>query len=211
MSEKFQYYNGVKFTRDDKTGYYLNSTLKMRMHRFVWLCEKGDIPKGYDIHHKDHDKSNNDISNLELVTKKQHSKLHYEELSAEEKQAKIDNINNNARPKAIEWHKSEEGKKWHSEMVKKAYADGRLGSKKFKCTCKQCGKEFFSSKSTSKWCSGACASKYRRDSGVDSETRICCVCGKRFSVNKYSPSTTCSPSCRNVVRADTIRNRKSNN
>nr|DAU37944.1 MAG TPA: homing endonuclease [Caudoviricetes sp.] len=210
MAEKFQYYNGVKFTRDEKTGYYLNSTLRIRMHRFVWLCEKGDIPKGYDIHHIDHDKSNNDISNLALVTKKQHSKLHYEELSVSEKQAVIDNMNNNARPKAIEWHKSEEGKKWHSEMVKQAYADGRLGSKKFVCTCKQCGKQFFSSKQTTKWCSGACASKHRRDSGVDTEVRTCCVCGKSFSVNKYSHSTTCSASCRNVIRAETLRNRKIN-
>lgn len=198
MSEKFQYYNGVKFTRDDKTGYYLNSTLKMRMHRFVWLCEKGDIPKGYDIHHKDHDKSNNDISNLELVTKKQHSKLHYEELSAEEKQAKIDNMNNNARPKAIEWHKSEEGKKWHSEMVKKAYADGKLG-KKSTFVCEVCGKSFMQvPRIGHKFCSGKCQQKYLR-ANQPIVTRICCVCGKEYSCKQNSLSKTCSKHCSNIM------------
>lgn len=208
MSEKFQYYNGIKFTRDEKTGYYLNSTLRIRMHRFVWICNYGDIPKGYAVHHIDHDKSNNDISNLQLVTIKEHAKIHYDELSNEEKQARIDNMNNNARPKAIEWHKSEEGRKWHSEMVKQAFADGRLGKKIYNCTCIQCGKQFKSSKLNSKFCSGNCSSQHRRQSGIDNETRICTVCGKPYSVNKYSKCITCSRSCANKLRAQTLKNRK---
>ena len=198
MSEKFQYYNGVKFTQDEKTGYYLNSTLRIRMHRFVWLCEKGDIPKGYDIHHIDHDKSNNDISNLALVTKKQHSKLHYEELSASEKQAVIDNMNNNARPKAIEWHKSEEGRKWHSAMVKQAYADGKLG-KKSKFICEVCGKEFeVVYKPGHKFCSGACSQKYLR-AHQPIVTRTCVICGKEYQCKQNSLSKTCSKHCSNIM------------
>ena len=57
---KFAYFNGLKFTRDDKTGYYLNSTIRKRLHRCVWEYYNGEIPKGYHIHHKDNDKSNND-------------------------------------------------------------------------------------------------------------------------------------------------------
>ena len=60
MSSKYQYFNGLKFTRDDKTGYYLNSTIEKRMHRYVWEFYNGPIPKGYDIHHKDEDKANNE-------------------------------------------------------------------------------------------------------------------------------------------------------
>ena len=208
MPEKYQYYNGVKFTRDEKTGYYLNSTLRIRMHRFVWLCERGEIPKGYDIHHKDHDRSNNDISNLELVTKKQHSKLHYEELSDEEKQAKIDNFNNKARPKAIEWHKSEEGRKWHSEMVKKAHAEGKL-NKKSVFTCEVCGKEFeVVARKGHKFCSGACQQKYRRDNHLNDAEFVCKICGKTFIADKYSKPSCCSPHCRNILRGQTIRNEK---
>ena len=43
MSEKYQYFNGLKFTRDDKTGYYLNSTIRKRMHRYVWEFYNGQI------------------------------------------------------------------------------------------------------------------------------------------------------------------------
>lgn len=210
MSEKYQYYKGLKFTRDEKTGYYLNSTLKIRMHRYVWVCENGDIPEGYHIHHKDGDKSNNDISNLELLTTKQHYQKHWEEKSNEEKQWYKDNMNTKARPAAIAWHKSEEGRKWHSEMVKKAVAEGKLGGKRYKCICKQCGKEFMGGTKYSKWCSGACCQQYRRDNHLDDKEFTCEVCGKKFISSKYGKPRACSASCGNVLRARTLKERKGN-
>lgn len=39
------------------------------IHRLVWTTFKGKIPEGYEIHHLDNDKSNNDVSNLALVTR----------------------------------------------------------------------------------------------------------------------------------------------
>lgn len=198
MSEKYQYYNGLKFTRDEKTGYYLNSTLRIRMHRFVWLCEKGEIPKGYDVHHIDHDRSNNVISNLELLTKSQHRKTHFEEMSEEDKQVRRDIMNKKARPAANEWHKSDEGKKWHSEMVKKAWEDGRLG-KKQKFTCEICGKEFEAIyKPGHKFCSGACSQKFLRQNQPIVK-RICIVCGKEYECKQNSLSKTCSKHCSNIM------------
>lgn len=41
------------------------------VHRLVWMAFKGEIPEGYEIEHKDDDKSNNALSNLELFTRKQ--------------------------------------------------------------------------------------------------------------------------------------------
>lgn len=38
------------------------------IHRLVYQTFIGDIPKGYEINHIDHNKSNNHISNLEIVT-----------------------------------------------------------------------------------------------------------------------------------------------
>ena len=38
------------------------------IHRLVWETFNGNIPKGYEINHIDHDKSNNSLANLELVT-----------------------------------------------------------------------------------------------------------------------------------------------
>lgn len=36
-------------------------------HRCVWTWFNGDIPEGYEINHKDADRSNNHIENLEIV------------------------------------------------------------------------------------------------------------------------------------------------
>lgn len=38
------------------------------VHRLVWKTFNGDIPRGYEINHIDHNKSNNSLDNLELVT-----------------------------------------------------------------------------------------------------------------------------------------------
>lgn len=81
MSEKFQFFDGRKFTRDDQTGYYLCSTenetkVRKRMHVYVWEYFYGSVPEGYHIHHIDGDKSNNAIQNLQLLSAKEHEKLH---------------------------------------------------------------------------------------------------------------------------------------
>lgn len=38
-------------------------------HRVVWFYFNGEIPKGYEINHKDENKSNNSLGNLELKTR----------------------------------------------------------------------------------------------------------------------------------------------
>lgn len=50
-----------------------------RMNRLVWETFVGDIPKGYDVHHKNHIRTDNRLENLELIEDGEHSKMHYEE------------------------------------------------------------------------------------------------------------------------------------
>ena len=38
------------------------------IHRLVWTTFNGEIPDGYEINHINHDKSDNSLKNLELVT-----------------------------------------------------------------------------------------------------------------------------------------------
>ena len=76
MQEKYIYFDGLKFTRDEKTGYYLNSTNRQRLHRYVWEFYNGKIDKNMFVHHIDKNKANNDISNLMLMDKKSHASLH---------------------------------------------------------------------------------------------------------------------------------------
>ena len=52
----------------------------MNNYRKIYLSYhpelKGKIPKGYIIHHIDGNRKNNDISNLKMMTKLEHDRLH---------------------------------------------------------------------------------------------------------------------------------------
>lgn len=47
-----------------------------KVHILVWEYYNGKKPDGYDIHHKDHNKANYNIENLELLSKSDHFKTH---------------------------------------------------------------------------------------------------------------------------------------
>jgi hypothetical protein len=49
-------------------------------HRLVWETENGPIPIGHVIHHKDGDTRNNDLQNLECITRSAHCKHHQDEV-----------------------------------------------------------------------------------------------------------------------------------
>lgn len=49
------------------------------IHRLVWEAFVGEIPKGYIVHHKDGNRQNNSLSNLQLVTAKEHHDIHLAE------------------------------------------------------------------------------------------------------------------------------------
>jgi hypothetical protein len=50
---------------------------KMRLaHHLVWEKEYGPIEKGYQIHHLDGNKKNNDLENLAKVTTSTHQRIH---------------------------------------------------------------------------------------------------------------------------------------
>jgi hypothetical protein len=70
----FLTFNGVKFTLRNNGYYGRTDGDRELMHRYVWRYYKGDIPISYDIHHKNHNKADNDINNLELISKSEHAK-----------------------------------------------------------------------------------------------------------------------------------------
>lgn len=60
-------------------------------HVFIVLSAAGmwdrgicKVPKGYSIHHKDGNRYNNDLSNLQLLTKTEHHRLHRKEKKPKE-------------------------------------------------------------------------------------------------------------------------------
>lgn len=64
----------------NKTGWYLTVNLykedgsrqTKRIHRLVAEAFIGEIPKGHHVHHKDGNKQNNVVSNLEIIHPKNH-------------------------------------------------------------------------------------------------------------------------------------------
>ena len=55
------------------------------MHRLVWTYFNGEILDGYEIHHVDGDRENNNISNLVMLTSKEHRKIHSERGQSQKK------------------------------------------------------------------------------------------------------------------------------
>lgn len=45
-------------------------------HQRVWEEANGPLPDGYVIHHKNHDKLDNRLVNLEALTRSEHVKVH---------------------------------------------------------------------------------------------------------------------------------------
>lgn len=203
MGKKFIYFNGLKYTRDEKTGYYLNSTNSVRLHRSIWEYHNEDIPKGFHVHHIDGDKSNNNIENLAVMDGKEHLYLHGKQPEGIEKIQRAQPL---GQEKAKEWHRSEEGSKWHKSQYLKT-KDKLHEKKDFKC--ERCGTKFEAVKNgLNRFCSNKCKAAARRDSGIDNVTKDCEFCGTPFTSNKYQKKRFCSKACSNkgVVRLPQLKN-----
>lgn len=164
MRKDNQFFNGYKFYKRSDN-FYWYSTIPIEgkrryMHKLVWSFYNGEIPKGYEIHHKDLDRDNNDISNLELLTIQEHKKLHSElnKLNEETVKKWKGNIKL-AIEKAKEWHKSEEGINWHKTHAKNT----NLGHLTFgERECEICSKKYVAKRKCQKYCSNNCRAKALR-------------------------------------------------
>lgn len=155
ISDKIQEFDGERFYL---CGNYFQHRGK-RLHRTVWQYHNGAIPKGYHVHHKDENKSNNSIENLELVKAEEHSRYH---MNNEARKARSREIADRIRPLTKAWHSSPEGRAWHSKHAKETQANRKL----YTYNCTYCGKEFQSymhyKGDRNRFCHNNCRAAYRR-------------------------------------------------
>lgn len=186
--------DGIRFTLSKGKNYHYNSKIRKHLHQYIWETENGKTPEGYEIHHIDLNPLNNDLSNLQIMTIKDHKALHsVVSWNEERRQWARENLRKNALPKAIEWQSSEKGREWH----KKHYQNIKdKFHQRIDIICEHCGKEKnVGATKENRFCSNACKSAWRRKAGVDNIVRVCVCCGGNFEVNKYSKTESCSKSC----------------
>lgn len=187
--------DGLRFVRDDKRGYHRNNCTRKYLHRYLYEKEHGELPSNIHVHHIDHDRSNNDLSNLMAMSIEDHMAYHGNNMSDERLDASRRNMEQNARPAAIAWHQSEDGRAWHARHYEQT--KGALHARRT-YECKQCGREFESVREG--YCTNACKAAYRRASGIDNITLICPICDEVYETDKYRQAETCSRSCANRLR-----------
>lgn len=128
-------------------------------HRWVWENVHGPIPDNMDIHHIDGDKSNNDINNLEMLSRSDHMKQHWiEGHDLEKRMQQLESV----RP--TEWLKSAEGKKAVSEKGKQVWANRGYHT----IICQHCGIE----KQFRKWARFCCKTCYMKWRWINRESLV---------------------------------------
>lgn len=106
------------------------------VHRMVYFDYYGSIPEGHHIHHKDGNKKNNAIENLEAITNSEHHKEHHPT------GAKMRNQYGECKVKALEQRISY-----------------RRMKKFIPRTCEQCSTSFVMKRSDAKYCSERCRNR----------------------------------------------------
>ena len=189
-------YEGTTFRRYpdsphlDVRRYFRDCRFRL-LHRVIYEDCVGPIPDGMHIHHVDEDTANNEPENLRLVSAVEHNALHWTPERAARQREHAERI----RPLAAEWHGTDEGRAWHREHAERMGL-GKGPERDF--TCERCGEAFKSRKcSNVRFCSNKYRTAARKASGVDNVERECVECGKKFTINRFVATRTCSRSCAN--------------
>ena len=224
IDENHLKFDSHTYHKDNRTNYYDSH---FAIHRTVWEFFNGEIPKDCEVHHRDLNRSNNDISNLQMLTKAEHQKLHFE-ISSKIYQCKIcgkefksksvskqncycsEECRNAGRyQKTLSDHqkiyiceycgREFKATKYHHHKFCSAECRKKAQENRETKNCLYCGKEFTACKCFhQKFCSHSCSCKYHTENGT--EVRICPVCGTSFKIRKSAKKVCCSYSCANKFR-----------
>lgn len=161
-------FNGVKYRLLSKGRYYLSqsTTNKGRkgakgLHVAIWeFYNNKKVPNGYVIHHKDGNYKNNSIENLACLSAQEHFELHKKQKTQKGKSPEQIEHLNKIRKLSKEWHRSEQGKKWHKQHVLNSLS--KTWDFRELRTCVICGKTYIAKARHSKYCCKQCQTKAYR-------------------------------------------------
>ena len=173
------------------------------LHRDVWEFHNGPIPEGFDVHHKDGNTENNDIGNLEVMSRADHLKEHADDMARWNYSQECINHLASIRSKASQWHGSEEGKAWHREHAKNSIGKAVRGEywkrkPEMEKQCAFCGKSFITKNQRAVYCSNTCVCAVYRKSKQEAnppKPRECTNCKKEY-VSKFKVQLYCSTVCK---------------
>ena len=205
-------FNGVTYRLMGTGKYYLSQSTSNEgrrhakgLHVAVWEFYSGQkVPPGYEIHHKDGNPLNNDFSNLECLPRLEHRKL-TKQKDPEKQKAHLERI----RELTKEWHRSEEGHRWHVQHGKDVFAN----REPTELVCQFCGKPFLAINNYAKFCSHNCSVKSDYREKAVEEDRVCVICGKPFTTKVgagHDGAITCSRECRALLRGARQREKSGN-
>lgn len=184
IDDKHQRFNGETYLLD-RTGHHRRLNY---LHRIIWNYCYGEIPEGYEIHHADLEKSNNDISNLQIMTGHEHKKLH-RKYAAKVTCPVCGKIFANRSHGSKFCSRQCAGKARQMPTVEKI--------------CLACGKAFTTNRVEVKYCSFDCYAEAR--GRLPKQT--CLICAKVFSP-KTIHQIYCSPECKNKALSKPVITKK---
>ncbi len=69
-------FNSRRYTMRNMGYYGCTTGDRHLLHRAIWEFYNGPIPNGWDVHHKDGNKTNNRLDNFECLPKAEHTRLY---------------------------------------------------------------------------------------------------------------------------------------
>ena len=198
-------YGGYRFRMSGR--YYLSTKdidgKRRWLHQYKYEQEHGVIiPEGYEIHHADHNRSNNDIGNLELLSNDEHNKRHADASCVRGRSDRnIEHLEQIRELAALAKRGLYRGEK---QRRKERVEDGVFR------TCKQCSEEFRLNKRArlddTKFCSKECAKTYWQSKRRKTLVEVLCKqCGQLFRRGENGvkgQSSFCSEPCRSQNTKD---------
>lgn len=185
IDDTHQKFEGIIFRKNKDGHYYCGFAI----HRAVWSYYHGEIPEKHEIHHVNHNKGDNAVLNLQLLTNFAHQQIHHRKPPIK-KICPVCGIKFTLKRRSY-------------DAVCCSYACGIKWRDRNKVhvekTCPVCGKIFTVPPRLSKqsFCSTACSAKATaKKKKVPIVEITCSYCGKIFSVpSYYSKKKYCSAHC----------------